>query len=117
MGVIQTDRESYYLNSEVDLKTERIKTNIKSLPRKQLAISAGEILNPYIQVGGTLSKPLINIDPVGTTIAGGAAVATGGMSILFAAAWNRLFKSSDPCGDSLKEAKALLKIPEPLVES
>lgn len=110
--VIQTDRVGYFLNSEVDLKTERIKTTIKSLPRHRLGLSAGEILNPYIQVGGTLAKPSIVVDPVGTSIAGGAAVATGGMSILFTAAWNRVFKSKDPCGDSLKEATALLKITE-----
>lgn len=112
IAVIQTDSVSYFLDSEVDLKTERIKTSIKSLPRKQLALSAGEILNPYIQVAGTLSKPSIIVDPVGTSIAGGAAFATGGVSILFVAAWNRLFKSKDPCGDSLKEGKTLLKVTE-----
>jgi hypothetical protein len=116
LAVIQTDKVSYFLNSEVDLKTEEIKTHIKSLPRKRLSLSVGEILNPYIQVGGTLSKPAIAVNPLGTALSGGAAAATGGLSVLLTAAWNRVSKSKDPCGDSLRQAKKQLNITETSVK-
>ena len=70
--------------------------------------SAGELLNPYIKIGGTLAEPRLMTDTSGALISGGAAAATGGLSIVGKSLWDRLSRSGDPCGDLAAEAKASL---------
>ena len=93
--------------SRIDLKTEEIEINIRTTPKKGISISAGEIVNPYIKVVGTLGSPRLAVDEKGVLLSGGAAVATGGISILASAAWSRLSRASDPCAqlteDGLEE--------------
>jgi hypothetical protein len=51
-----------------------------------------------------MAAPRLAVDEQGALISGGAAVATGGLSILARAAWDRLNRSSDPCGDVATQA-------------
>ncbi len=66
----------------LDLKTEKMHFNFSATPTNALKISAGELFNPYILVGGTLSKPAVGIDPGKAILHGGAAIGTAGISIL-----------------------------------
>lgn len=103
-----TDKVSITIVPEVNLETEAINLSFRTVPRKGLLISAGEIFNPLVSVAGTLAEPRLAVDQQGMLVSGGAAVATGGLSILARAAWDRLSKSRDPCGDVAKQAIAKL---------
>ena len=102
-SLLATDKIQIATKSEVDLKTEKIDVNIRTTPKKGLSISAGEIVNPYIKVVGTLAAPRLAVDETGVLLSGGAAFATGGLSILARAAWTRLSRASDPCAQLEKD--------------
>jgi uncharacterized protein involved in outer membrane biogenesis len=100
--VIQTDKLNIVSAGTVELKTERINIGFSTRPRKGLGISASMITNPLIRLGGTMSRPAIALDAGGATVATGAAVATGGLSILAKGFWDRFLSARDPCGQALK---------------
>ena len=95
--MMRTDKITIASNSSIDLSNEKIDLQFQTSPRKGITISAGEVLNSYVKVIGTLASPRLAVDQQGMLISGGAAVATGGLSILARAAWERLSKSGDPC--------------------
>ena len=86
----------------LDLKTEKLDFSFNSKQRKGLGISASDLVKPFIKVGGTLVSPMIELDPAGTVVKGGLAVATVGLSILAKSMSDRFLSSKDPCGDALK---------------
>jgi hypothetical protein len=91
-------------NTSIDFKTEELRIGIRTTPRRTLSISAGELVNPYVQIVGTLAAPRLAVDETGLLISGGAAVATGGLSILARGVWDRLSRSQDPCTDTSTQA-------------
>jgi hypothetical protein len=93
---------------EVDLKDESLEMNVRTTPRKGISFSAGEIFNPYIKIVGTLAAPTLAVDEAGVLISGSVAVATGGLSILLRATWDRVSRSKDPCQTSADEGKKAL---------
>jgi hypothetical protein len=95
--IVQTDKINLISQGTIDLKTEKIDFNFNTKPRKRLSVSASELINPYIRVAGTLGEPRLTMNRRGTAIAATAAVATAGLSILAKAAWDRTFRSKDPC--------------------
>lgn len=101
---IRTDKLNMTIKPDINLATERIDVSIRSTPRKVISISAAELINPYVKVIGTMDKPALAVDEQGVLISGGAAVATGGISLLAKAAWDRLSKSSDPCRSAREQA-------------
>lgn len=105
---ILTDKVSMLVEGNVDLETEALSVNVRTRPRKSIGISAAEIINPYVKIVGTLSTPRLAVDEKGVLITGGAAVATGGLSILARLALDRLAKSPDPCGDALNRGREAL---------
>jgi hypothetical protein len=107
-ALIATDKMRMFIAAEIDLKSESLDVNISTAPKKGISFSAGEILNPYIKVVGTLAAPRLAVDETGVLISGGAAVATGGLSVLARAAWTRLSRSKNPCEDTAKESIELL---------
>lgn len=95
---VSTDKVRISLNPELNFATEEMLIDIRTRPRKALGVSAGEFLNPFIRVQGSMVAPRLAVDEQGVLISGGVAVATGGLSLLARAAWNRLSGGSDPCG-------------------
>ncbi len=108
-ALVQTDTLRIVAQSSVDLKTERIEMDFNSTPRSGITISAGEIFNPYVKVVGTLAAPRLTIDKKASLLSGGAAFATGGLSILAKAAWSRLAKSDTPCETAVEDGRKLLQ--------
>ena len=96
-ALVRTDRLRIVSDASINLKTERIEMSFRTTPRRGITISAGELLNPFVMVVGTLAAPRLAVDATGTLISGGAAVATGGLSILARATWDRLVRSRTPC--------------------
>ena len=89
---------------EVNLKDEKIRLSVRTTPRRIVSFSAAELVNPYIQIVGTLAAPRLAVDEAGVLITGGAAVATGGLSLLARGLWDRLSKSGDACGQMSQQA-------------
>jgi uncharacterized protein involved in outer membrane biogenesis len=102
-SLIATDKMRMIVNSEIDLKSESLDVNIRTVPKKGIVISAGEIINPYIKVVGTLASPRLAVDETGVLLSGGVAIATGGLSILARAAWNRMSRAKDACAETAEE--------------
>jgi uncharacterized protein involved in outer membrane biogenesis len=88
---------------DIDLDDESIDINFVSKPRRGLGISASDLVNPFIRVGGTLAEPSLALDAADTVVQGGLAAATGGLSILANSLAKRFLSSRDPCGKALKE--------------
>jgi len=99
-----TDKIRFVIQGSVNLKSEKIRIGVRSTPRKIVSFSAAELINPYLQVVGTLSSPELAVDETGVLITGGAAVATGGLSLLAKGLWDRLSKSGDACKQMSEQA-------------
>ena len=94
----------------LDLNTETIRIAFETHPRKGVSLlSVGEVLNPYIGVFGTFSKPVIRIDQKSAFVAGGAAAATAGVSILAKGLWDRIKYSGDACERAATYAEQVLQ--------
>jgi hypothetical protein len=100
----------------VNLKTEEIRIGVRTTPRQVLSISAAELFNPYVQVVGTLASPRLAVDEAGVLITGGAAVATGGLTLLARGLWDRLSKAGDACTQVSKQALKELEGRVPVME-
>jgi len=108
-GVVQTD-PALAFNSErivmvakgtLDLKTEALNINFNATPTNVLKISATEVFQPYLAITGTLANPEVGIAPGRAVIAGGAAIATLGTSVLAKGLWDRLGTAIPVCEDML----------------
>jgi len=102
--VIRTTDVDVVSNGSVDLRNEAIDFNFKTAARGGLGFSAGELLNAYVKVSGTLARPYLTVDPTGTLVNGGAAFATGGLSILATTLWDRMTRQKDPCAAAVADA-------------
>ncbi len=98
--VIDSKRLNIFSNAEVNLATEKLAVTFKTVPQRGLGFSLSNLVNPYVQVVGTLKNPRLSLDPEGTIIQGGAAVATGGLSILAIGLKERFLSSKTPCTDA-----------------
>ncbi len=106
--LVSTDKVHMALKYVVDLKSEGIEINIRTTPKTGIGISAGDLVNPYIKVVGTLAAPRMAVDEKGVLLTGGAAVATGGLTLLARAAWDRLKRSEDRCSIIAEQAVEIL---------
>ena len=105
---VSTDKVRITITPSLDLKTEKIDVQINTTPRKALGVSAGELVNPYIKVIGTLAAPRLAVNQKGLLVSGGTAVATGGISLLAKAAWDRLSRAGDPCKNATEQGQQAL---------
>lgn len=102
--VAQTDKMNIAATGKVSLATEKIDIGFRTAPRARVSISAGEFVNPYLKVAGTLGDPVLTLDPAGALVTGGAAVATAGLSLIATALWDRVFRADDPCAAAVEES-------------
>jgi len=101
--IMQTKEVTTVSSGTIDLGTERIDLTFNSKARKGLGLNAGALINPFVKVGGTLAYPAMELAPAKAAISGGAAVATGGLSVLAKSLTDRFLSSRDPCGDARKK--------------
>jgi len=103
--VVQTDKLTIVTQGTVDLNTEKLNIEFNTKLRKGVGISISMVVNPFINLTGTLSSPSIGLDPAAVAVKGTVAVATLGLSLLAKSLTDRYFSSKDPCGDALKKAR------------
>lgn len=100
---LQTDKVNVLGSGVVDLKTEQIDFRAKPRAREGLGVNLAQ-LGDVMHIGGTLSNPRPQADVKGalrTAGTVGAAVATGGISLLAEGLFNRTFATDDPCAVAL----------------
>ncbi|MCL1980732.1 MAG: AsmA family protein [Proteobacteria bacterium] len=92
----------------VDLRSEKLDLGVKPRPRSGVGLSLTTPLAGLVRVGGTIAKPSIDIDPIGTlkTAASvGAGIATGGLSTVGEALYDKMTGDEDPCRTALGQAQ------------
>ena len=94
---LQSDTMTVIVLGNLDFNTEKLDLAIRAKPREGLGISIGAVVNSFLKLGGTLQKPELQIDPEGTIVAGGVAVATGGLSLLAKGLFDRMSAQADIC--------------------
>ena len=112
-GVVRTDPGLAFTTNQIaivtkgtlDLATEEMKINFNATPTNALKIGAGELFNPYILVGGTLSEPKVGIDPSKAILHGGAAIGTAGFSIFVKGLLDRVGNAMPLCEEMRKKVK------------
>ena len=95
--VIQTDSMTTVARGEINLGNERLDIAFRAKPREGIGISLGTVANQLLEVRGTLKSPRIALDAGRTATTTGAAVATGGLSLLARGLWDRLSAEGDIC--------------------
>jgi uncharacterized protein involved in outer membrane biogenesis len=89
---------------DIDLKTEKLNIEFNTKPRKGVGISADMFVTPFVKVKGTLASPSVGLNKKGTLLTGGAAIATGGLSLLFKAVFDRATAEGDQCEKAMETA-------------
>jgi len=93
----QSDRLTILSSGSINLNTEEIDVTLSTKSREGLGVSVGGIANSFLKLGGTLKEPSVGVDAAGSVTTTGAAVATGGLSVLAKGLWDRLSASVDVC--------------------
>ena len=93
----RTGRVDLSARGTIDLQSERLRLRFDNQARRGLGISAASLVNPYVQVSGTLARPTLGLNVAGSTLAGGAAVASGGLTVLAKPLLGRLLGRKNPC--------------------
>lgn len=102
----QAEKVTIVGGGTIDLKTEKLDVEFNTKPRSGVGISADMFVTPFIKVGGTLASPGIGLNKKGTLLTGGAAVATGGLSLLLKGLLDRTTAEQDQCPKALENAGA-----------
>jgi uncharacterized protein involved in outer membrane biogenesis len=97
VAMLQTNRLLLGVEGQANLKTEGIEVLFTIVGREGLGVSASSIVNPYVKVTGTLAKPTLSFAPTRAALNYGAAVATGGLSLLAKGIWDRMSSSGEVC--------------------
>ena len=103
---IRSERMTTVGGGSLNLTTERLRFDWITKPRRGLGISASALTNPYIRLGGTLSKPAITVKPIEATVSTGAAVATMGLTLVARGLWDRMTAEREVCKKAIEEAEA-----------
>ena len=89
---------------KIDLRSEELDIEFNTKPRTGVGLTADMFVTPFVKVSGTLAQPGIGMNKSGTLLAGGAAVLTGGMSLLAKGVADRATAEGDQCAEALAEA-------------
>jgi hypothetical protein len=119
---MRTDKVDVIGSGTVNLRSEQLDLGIKPKTRGGIGVSLSSPLAGLVRVKGTLAKPSMGIDAVGTlkTAASiGAGVATGGLSTIGELLVDKVSADDDPCRTALGQKQKTQSQPksEPKQES
>ena len=100
---IQTDNMTLATRGSVNFGNEQMNVDVRVKPRKGVGVSIGMVANSYLELGGTLQSPSLQIDATHAAAATSAIIATGGLSIIAKGLWDRAAAEIDICEDQAKE--------------
>jgi hypothetical protein len=101
--VLQSDRLKIFIDGSINLKTEGLDVRLYSRTRRLVDLSAGELIVPFVKIGGTMAKPVISLTNPSSLLSSGAAVLSGGLTIFARKALDQL-KGDKPCERFLRTA-------------
>jgi len=104
MLVVQSDKMNIFADAIVDLKTEQLRADFNTVPQQGLGLSLSNLINPYINISGTLAAPTMGFNPQSAVVEGGLAVATGGLSILAFGLKDRFLSARNPCENAISDS-------------
>jgi hypothetical protein len=102
----QSDKMTLLGDGKIDFRTEKLKLEWITKPRKGIGISASMITNPYIKLGGTLASPSIELKPLEAVTSTGVAVATLGLSLVAKGMYDRVTAEKKVCKKALEEIES-----------
>ena len=103
---LRTDKVDVVASGGINLRNEKLNVVFATRSRKGVGISVSKAITPYIKLGGNLANPQLVFDARGAAVSGGAAAATGGLSILAVGLWDRwIATSKNPCRELYDNAK------------
>jgi uncharacterized protein involved in outer membrane biogenesis len=108
---LRTNNVDISASGTINLKTEAIDIQFRNVPRRGIGISTAGLVSPYVAVGGTLTRPQLVLDGSGTLVAGTAAVATAGVSVLITSLLDRAGTAVNPCEQLIAAADANREVP------
>jgi uncharacterized protein involved in outer membrane biogenesis len=94
---VQTAAINAIGSGALNLRSGEIELHFKTTRRKGIGISLFGLADQFVYITGTLSKPKVAIDPKSVVLRGGAAWATGGLSLLYTQLAKRLTAFGNPC--------------------
>ena len=109
--VIQTEKLNIFGRGTVNLGTEALKISINTAARKGIGIGFSDIVTPYTIVRGTLASPTLSLSEKDVLFQGGAAVATGGLTIIARSLKNRFLSDKKPCETALETYRKAAETP------
>ena len=98
----QSEKVMIVGGGSIDLKTEKLNVEFNTKPRSGVGMSADLLVKPFVKLKGTLASPGIGLNEKGTLLSGGAAIATGGTSLLVETAFDRATAEGDQCEKTLE---------------
>jgi hypothetical protein len=101
--LMQSDKVAIIASGKIDLHTEALRFDFNTRPRRGVGITPGMFANPFIEIAGTLASPRLGVGSRGA-IAGGAAAATGGLTIFAQGLMDRALGQQDLCKETLDQA-------------
>ena len=99
--LLQAEKIMVVGGGDIDLKTEELTVEFNTKPRKGVGISADMFVTPFVQLGGTLAHPKLELNTKGAVLTTGAAVATMGLSLLVTGVAERATAEGDKCEPTL----------------
>ncbi len=108
---LQTAKLNILGGGSVDLKTEKLDIGAKPKPREGVGLNLASFAD-FVRLGGTLANPTPVTDAKGAATAGikvGAAVATGGLSLLAEGLFDRATVDEEVCAVALGQKPAASK--------
>jgi len=106
---VETDKVNVVGSGAIDLRGETLDFAVKPEARQGLGINVGSSLAGLVRIRGPLTNPAVGIDQAGaarTAASIGAALATGGLSVLGQALLDRQTRDPHPCRTALGQAPA-----------
>ena len=96
---VETKKMNVVGSGTVNLKTETLDLAVRPQPKEGLGISLGGLAG-LVRIKGTLAEPRVGIDEMGVVKTGaavGAALATGGLSLIAQGLFDKATEGAPPC--------------------
>ncbi|MCH8213646.1 MAG: AsmA family protein [Proteobacteria bacterium] len=96
---VETKKMNVIGSGTVNLKTEKLDLAVRPRPKEGLGISLGGLAG-LVRIKGTLAEPRVGIDEMGVVKTGaavGAALATGGLSLIAQGLFDKATEGAPPC--------------------
>ncbi|MBD2858842.1 AsmA family protein [Spongiibacter sp. KMU-158] len=114
---LETDGSKIIGTGFVDLGSEKLQLGVSPIARKGVGVNVGAAAS-LVRLGGTFSKPKVEADPGGMFTSGlstGAAIYTGGLSLLAQGLVKRALYAGSACDGELDEIPSADEVPEEIL--